>query len=79
MLQRDESGTQLPLTLTAPTQPGAYWFLGKTARWEILVEVCVKDGKLMVWLLSEAVPVTILTGRWRGPVPLSMGRARRHE
>ena len=73
MLFRDVSPASLPLTMTAPTQPGAYWFLGERAKWEILLEVGVKDGKLMVWLFSEDVPVATLTGRWRGPVLPSTG------
>ena len=66
-------GPVLAQTTTAPTQPGAYWFLSDTAHWEILVQVRVKDGDLIVWLFNADVPVAALSGRWRGPIPPSTG------
>jgi len=67
-------GSIPPFAPTAlPTQPGAYWYLSETAQWEILVQVRVKDGELIVWLLKEDVPVATLNGRWRGPIPPSTG------
>ncbi len=39
-----------------------------------MVEVRVTNGELMVqWLTRPDEPVANLKGRWRGPIPPSMG------
>jgi hypothetical protein len=58
----------------APTQPGIYWFKGNVAFYEVMVDVRITNGELMVWWLTrEDEPVANLKGRWCGPIPPSTG------
>ena len=63
-----QGSTPPPQTTTSPAQPGVYWFRSETAQWEVLVEVRVKRGELIVGVLNEDIPVASLIGRWRGPI-----------
>jgi len=56
-----------------PKQPGAYWFHSEPASWEMLVEVRLKDGKLIGWWHNQETPVADMKGFWRGPIPPSTG------
>ena len=38
-----------------------------------MVEVCLKDGTLMVRWCAKDIPVTGLNAKWHGPIPTSFG------
>jgi hypothetical protein len=67
------SPSYLQRTSAPPTQPGVYWFHSETARREMLVEVRLKDGKLIAWWPNQDTPVADMKGFWRGPIPPSTG------
>jgi hypothetical protein len=62
------SQSRLPRLTAPPTQPGAYWFQSEGTGYEIVVDVSLKNGELIVWWLNKDVPITELTGLWRGPL-----------
>lgn len=52
-----------------PTTPGVYWVQGDGMSWEVMIDVRMTNGGLMVWWLTpEEDPVAQLNGHWRGPI-----------
>jgi len=70
---RDNQITPEDLTTAQPTHPGTYWFQSETASREMLVEVRLKDRKLIASWLNQDTPAADMKGRWRGPIPPSTG------
>ena len=57
-----------------PTNPGLYWFKGDTAWREMLVQVSLIDGQLIMQrFYQDHMPVADAKGYWRGPLISSHG------
>jgi len=59
-----------------PTQPGAYWYRSEPSGWEVLLNIRLQDGMLIVRYLNQDTPVCKMAGYWRGPIPPSTGLGR---
>ena len=64
----------LPRTTTSATRPGWYWWKRDPQSREIVVEVRLIDGQLIIHLyFRDDVPVADAKGYWRGPLRPSTG------